>query len=145
MIIFSKGCHAHMLKWEQNTHTDGVLNISLWKLSEAQAISLFTRPIFRKNTAYGRVRKFEKGNRVMGVTTRMHIASDCVICSSIMHAIFIAVPHQEAYLPVCYNCWWASRVVGSMANHTCMNWKEAITVSFVHRRLAGDQQMTPEL
>ena len=52
------------------------------------------------------------------VTTRVHIACDCIICSSITVVLcqqFIAA--KKAFLQECYNQWWAGRLIGCIANY----------------------------
>ena len=55
-------------------------------------------------------------------------------------AVSPVLDSQEAYLPVCYDQWWTSCVAGSTAGHTYYSsWKEAIAISFVHRKLARER------
>jgi hypothetical protein len=49
-----------------------------------------------------------------------------------VHAVLVPCQWfaQEAYLPVCYDQWWASGLAGSITSHTYpLSWKEAIAVS----------------
>ena len=56
-----------------------------------------------------------------------------------MHAVSAYTESQEACLLVCYHQWWASRLIGSMTNHTWLfSWKEAIAVFFIHQKLTRE-------
>ena len=81
------------------------------------------------------------------VTTKlkMHIARDCVMSSNITCAMlcqhFVACrDSQEASLPLYYDQWWTSHVVGFITNHIYFSsWKEVIAVSFGRRKFARER------
>ena len=58
-----------------------------------------------------------------------HITCAIQQCVHAVSAVYSMPESQKEYLPVCYDQWWASHLVGSMANHTYpLSWKEARTL-----------------
>ena len=71
----------------------------------------------------------------------MHVACDYVMHSSTMRRHASRKPRSMACLLVCYDQWWVSCVVDTIANcihYSC--WKEAIAVSSVHWELVRKRE-----
>ena len=80
--------------------------------------------------------------RINIVTTIMHIARDCAICSSTTCATNSAMSavnaeeSQRVWQLVSSVYWWISRAIRAVARHAhSLYWKEAISVSLVHREV----------
>ena len=69
-------------------------------------------------------------------------------------AVSAVLDNREAYLRVCYDQWWTSRVAGSTTGHTyyLVEKKPSLVLSRLYieslpvsKEGGGDQQMMPEL